>query len=73
MMPPWRIRIEGRENVRKNAASVVVSNHQSQLDILVAFRLFFHYKWVSKIEMFRIPVDRLEYGIKPLCQIETRR
>jgi len=56
MMPPWRIRIEGREHVRKNAAYMVVSNHQSQLDILVAFRLFFHFKWVSKIEMFRIPL-----------------
>jgi len=55
-MPAWRIRIEGRENVRKDAAYVVVSNHQSQLDILVAFRLFFHFKWVSKIEMFRIPL-----------------
>lgn len=56
MMPAWRIRVEGRENVRKNAAYVVVSNHQSQLDILVAFRLFFHFKWVSKIEMFRVPL-----------------
>ncbi|MBP7764999.1 MAG: 1-acyl-sn-glycerol-3-phosphate acyltransferase [Syntrophaceae bacterium] len=56
MMPPWRIRIEGRENVRRNTAYMVVSNHQSQLDILVAFRLFFHFKWVSKIEMFRLPL-----------------
>ncbi|MEE9913640.1 MAG: 1-acyl-sn-glycerol-3-phosphate acyltransferase [Deltaproteobacteria bacterium] len=56
MMPPWRIRIEGREHVRKNTAYMVVSNHQSQLDILVAFRLFFHFKWVSKIEMFRMPL-----------------
>ncbi len=56
LMPAWRIRIEGREHVRKNAAYVVVSNHQSQLDILVAFRLFFHFKWVSKIEMFRVPL-----------------
>lgn len=56
MMPPWRIRIEGRENVRRDAAYMVVSNHQSQLDILVAFRLFFHFKWVSKIEMFRMPL-----------------
>lgn len=56
MLPPWRVRIEGRENVRKNAAYLIVMNHQSQLDILVAFRLFFHYKWVSKIEMFRIPL-----------------
>ncbi|MHB8139183.1 MAG: lysophospholipid acyltransferase family protein [Smithellaceae bacterium] len=56
MLPAWRIRIEGRENVRKDAAYMVVSNHQSQLDILVAFRLFFHFKWVSKIEMFRFPL-----------------
>lgn len=56
MIPAWRIRIEGREHVRKDAAYVVVSNHQSQLDILVAFRLFFHYKWVSKSEIFRVPL-----------------
>jgi 1-acyl-sn-glycerol-3-phosphate acyltransferase len=56
LMPPWRIRIEGRENVRKGATYMVVSNHQSQLDILVAFRLFFHYKWVSKAEMFKVPL-----------------
>jgi 1-acyl-sn-glycerol-3-phosphate acyltransferase len=55
-MPAWRIRVEGRENVRKDAAYVVVSNHQSQLDILIAFRLFFHYKWVSKVEIFSVPL-----------------
>jgi 1-acyl-sn-glycerol-3-phosphate acyltransferase len=56
MMPAWRIRVEGRENVRKDATYMIVSNHQSQLDILIAFRLFFHYKWVSKIEIFRVPL-----------------
>ncbi len=56
MIPAWRIRIEGREHVRKNAAYMIVCNHQSQLDILVAFRLFFHFKFVSKIEMFRVPL-----------------
>jgi len=34
---------------------MVVSNHQSQLDILVAFRLFFPFKWVSKAEVFKLP------------------
>src|SRR5262249_51268254 len=33
----------------------MVSNHQSLLDILVLFRLFVHFKWVSKAELFRIP------------------
>ncbi len=56
IMPSWRIRVEGREKVRKGATYMIVSNHQSQLDILVAFRLFFHYKWVSKIEIFRVPL-----------------
>jgi 1-acyl-sn-glycerol-3-phosphate acyltransferase len=32
-----------------------VANHLSLLDILVLFRLFSHFKWVSKIENFRIP------------------
>jgi 1-acyl-sn-glycerol-3-phosphate acyltransferase len=56
VMPPWKIRIYGREKIKKNTTYMVVSNHQSQLDILVAFRLFFHFKWVSKIEMFRVPL-----------------
>jgi 1-acyl-sn-glycerol-3-phosphate acyltransferase len=34
---------------------VMVANHQSLLDILVLFRLFVHFKWVSKAELFRIP------------------
>ena len=33
----------------------MVANHLSLLDILVLFRLFRHFKWVSKIENFRIP------------------
>jgi 1-acyl-sn-glycerol-3-phosphate acyltransferase len=54
-MPAWTVAADGREKIRKNATYVVVSNHQSALDILVAFRLFFHFKWVSKAEMFRVP------------------
>lgn len=34
---------------------VIVSNHQSQLDILVAFRLFFPFRWISKAEVFLLP------------------
>jgi 1-acyl-sn-glycerol-3-phosphate acyltransferase len=33
----------------------MVANHLSLLDILVIFRLFSHFKWVSKIENFRVP------------------
>lgn len=53
--PGWRVTIEGREKIRSDAAYVMVANHQSLLDILVLFRLFRHFKWVSKAELFRIP------------------
>ncbi len=49
------MRVEGRERIRPDAAYVMVANHQSLLDILVLFRLFVHFKWVSKIENFRVP------------------
>jgi 1-acyl-sn-glycerol-3-phosphate acyltransferase len=53
--PVWRVQIEGREKIQPGTAYVMVANHQSLLDILVLFRLFTHFKWVSKIENFRVP------------------
>src|SRR5262249_40491629 len=53
--PAWRVHVEGRERIRPRTAYVMVANHQSFLDILVLFRLFAHFKWVSKVENFRVP------------------
>jgi 1-acyl-sn-glycerol-3-phosphate acyltransferase len=53
--PAWPVTVQGRDRVRDDATYVMVANHQSLLDILVMFRLFKHFKWVSKIENFRIP------------------
>lgn len=53
--PAWPVTIEGREKIRDDRAYVMIVNHQSLLDILVLFRIFRHFKWVSKIENFRIP------------------
>jgi 1-acyl-sn-glycerol-3-phosphate acyltransferase len=54
-MPAWSVRARGRQKIRSRTSYIVVSNHQSQLDILVAFHLFFPFKWVSKAEVFRLP------------------
>ena len=54
--PAWPVTIEGRENIPRDVACVLVSNHQSFVDILVLFRLYAHIKWVSKIENFRVPL-----------------
>ena len=53
--PAWPVKVSGRENVRKDAAYVMVANHQSLLDIIVMFRLFIHFKWVSKRSNFNVP------------------
>ncbi|HTO06481.1 MAG TPA: lysophospholipid acyltransferase family protein [Myxococcota bacterium] len=54
--PAWPVTVEGREQVADGVAYVMTSNHQSLVDILVLFRLFRHFKWVSKIENFRVPL-----------------
>ncbi len=53
--PAWPVRVHGREKIEPDATYVMVANHLSLLDILVLFRLFRHFKWVSKIENFRLP------------------
>jgi len=53
--PFWPVTIEGKEHIRRDGTYVMVANHQSLLDILVLFRLFVHFKWVSKEEIFRVP------------------
>ncbi len=53
--PAWPVTIEGREKIRPGTTYVMVANHLSTLDILVLFRLFRHFKWVSKIENFSVP------------------
>lgn len=53
--PAWRVSVHGRDKIDPDATYVMVANHLSLLDILVLFRLFVHFKWVSKIENFRVP------------------
>ncbi|GLY00397.1 MULTISPECIES: lysophospholipid acyltransferase family protein [Actinoplanes] len=54
--PLWRLRISGREHLPWQGAAVLVANHASLIDILVLFGLFRPYKWVSKQEIFKVPV-----------------
>lgn len=56
VFPPWQVSIHGRENIDPDETYIMVSNHQSVVDILVAFTLRTHFKWVSKAELFNIPL-----------------
>jgi len=55
VVPAWQVTVSGRDRIRRGATYMAVSNHQSQLDILVAFKLFFPFKWVSKAAVFKLP------------------
>ncbi len=35
---------------------MLVSNHQSSVDIVLLYRLFVQFKWVAKKELFRVPI-----------------
>jgi len=54
--PAWPVHVTGRAHIRPGETYVMVANHLSFVDILVLFRLFRHFKWVSKIENFRLPL-----------------
>jgi 1-acyl-sn-glycerol-3-phosphate acyltransferase len=56
LIPIWTIRIEGREKAIKGTTYVIISNHQSILDILLINCLRYKYKWISKIENVKVPV-----------------
>jgi 1-acyl-sn-glycerol-3-phosphate acyltransferase len=53
--PLWRVRVDGREHIAAGTAYVMVANHSSAADIFLLHRLFRHFKWVSKVENFRVP------------------
>jgi 1-acyl-sn-glycerol-3-phosphate acyltransferase len=53
--PFWRVKIQGREKIKRGVSYVYCANHQSVMDILIIYRLFLHFKWVSKKENFKVP------------------
>lgn len=54
--PAWRVHVSGKEHVDFKRAYVVVSNHQSMVDIPLLCLLPWEMKWIAKIELFRLPV-----------------
>lgn len=55
MQPLWKITWEGKENIKKGQAYVLVSNHQALLDIIAIYTLFRHFKWVAKNSLLKVP------------------
>jgi len=54
--PLWRFRTSGTPPADPRRPYVVVSNHESFADILLISHLPWEMKWLSKAELFRVPV-----------------
>lgn len=56
-MPGWNVAIEGKQNIPKiNKPCVIVANHESLADIWMLYLLEMQFKWLSKVENFKIPL-----------------
>ncbi|MDR1170697.1 MAG: 1-acyl-sn-glycerol-3-phosphate acyltransferase [Prevotellaceae bacterium] len=53
--PFWKLDYVCRANIDPKKSYVIVSNHQSMLDICVIYKIPLVFKWVSKREVFRMP------------------
>jgi 1-acyl-sn-glycerol-3-phosphate acyltransferase len=56
LSPFCRVIVKGREHVDRKQAYVIASNHQSMLDIVLLYNVPLYFKWVSKKEVYRIPL-----------------
>ncbi len=56
MSPFWKVITEGREKIDQNQAYIIIPTHQSMLDIVFFNMLRHRLRWVSKIEVFRMPL-----------------
>ena len=53
--PCWKVHYTGGEQVRKDKPYIIISNHQSMLDIVLMYQVPRIFKWVSKKEALWIP------------------
>ncbi len=56
LLTPVRVKVKGREHLKKGQSYVIIANHQSAYDIFVLYGwLGIDFKWVMKKELRKIP------------------
>ncbi|MFA5337543.1 MAG: lysophospholipid acyltransferase family protein [Candidatus Omnitrophota bacterium] len=53
--PYWEVKVSGLENIDKNRTYIIIANHQSLADIVLAYQTKMQFKWVAKKSLFKIP------------------
>lgn len=55
LVPGWKLELIDKEKLN-NKSKIIVVNHQSQEDILLIYRLGVPFRWISKAEIFKVPI-----------------
>lgn len=53
--PGWKLRVENRDKINRKKACIIISNHQSIIDVALLLQLNMNFRWVSKIELASVP------------------
>lgn len=53
--PLWSVSVSGKEHIDKKQNYIIISNHQSMLDIPLMAHIPLNFRWVSKREVYKIP------------------
>ena len=60
LTPGWHVDVEGQEHLPPTEPGspplVIVANHESMADIWAMYYLGIQFRWLSKIEVFRVPL-----------------
>lgn len=68
---PWiKLETEGIHTIKKNKTYIIICNHQSMLDIFVLYVLPMHFRWISKLEIFKIPIVGLIMRLNKYIPLE---
>ena len=54
--PYWKVTVEGLHNIDPKKTYVIIANHQSLADVVMAYQTRMQFKWVAKASLFAIPV-----------------
>lgn len=54
--PGWHARIAGKENIPTDRPYVIIANHESMTDIFAIYLLEVQFRWLSKQEVFKVPL-----------------
>jgi 1-acyl-sn-glycerol-3-phosphate acyltransferase len=53
--PYWKMEVIGKELIDKKRTYVIIANHQSLADIVLAYQIKMQFKWVAKKSLFKLP------------------